>query len=46
MINMVFNFFHRCAVLKSQGGDSIALKCAGGDDGGDVIVLGGVGGDD
>ena len=29
-----------------QGGDSIALKCAGGDDGGDVLVLGGVGGDD
>ena len=34
----------------SLGGDSIALKCAGGDDGGDdgddVLVLGGVGGDD
>ena len=30
----------------SQGGDSIALKCAGGNDGGDVLVLGGVGGDD
>ena len=33
-----------------QGGDSIALKCDGGDDGGgdggDVLVLGGVGGDD
>ena len=28
------------------GGDSIALKCAGGDDGGNVLVLGGVGGDD
>ena len=35
---------------KDLGGDSIALKCAGGgdggDDGGDVLVLGGVGGDD
>ena len=31
---------------RAQGGDSIALKCAGGDDGGDVLVLGGVGGDD
>ena len=31
---------------RALGGDSIALKCAGGDDGGDVLVLGGVGGDD
>ena len=33
-------------VRSELGGDSIALKCAGGDDGGDVLVLGGVGGDD
>ena len=36
--------------LVALGGDSIALKCAGGDaggdDGGDVPVLGGVGADD
>ena len=32
--------------LGRLGGDSIALKCAGGDDGGDVLVLGGVGCDD
>ena len=28
------------------GGDSIALKCAGGDDWGYVLVLGGVGGNE
>ena len=36
----------RFSTQNVQGGDSIALKCAGGDDGGDVLVLGGVGGDD